>query len=133
MSKLSEIPSSHRDIVDKRAYAHIATVDANGMPQVTPVWVMAEGDLIIINSARGRKKDRNLAARPDKVALSIQDPDNPYRYLGVQGKVIEVTEEGADDVIHALSQKYNGRPYPLNPAEQRVTYKIQPTSVWAMG
>jgi PPOX class probable F420-dependent enzyme len=127
------IPASHRDILDKKSYAHIATVDAKGMPQVTPVWIMTDGDTLIINSARGRKKDRNLSDRPEQLAISIQDPDNPYRYIGMQAKVVEVTEEGADDVIHALSMKYGGKRYTLNPKEQRVTYRIEPTSVWTMG
>jgi PPOX class probable F420-dependent enzyme len=129
----AKIPKSHRDILDKKSYAHIATVDAKGMPQVTPVWVMAEGDTLIINSARGRKKDRNLQSRPEQLAISIQDPDNPYRYIGMQAKVVEITEEGANDVIHALSMKYRGSRYPLKSTEQRVTYKIVPTNVWTMG
>lgn len=130
---MTAIPESHRDILDKKAYAHIATVNAQGMPQVTPVWFTYEGDDIIINSARGRKKDRNIEERPDKIALSVQDPDNPYRYIGLQGKVVEITEVGGYDVINKLSHKYGGKDYPKNPGEVRVTYRIQPTHVWTMG
>ena len=84
------------------------------------------------NSAKGRKKDRNLRAQP-VIALSIQDPDNPYRYLGLQGKIVEITEAGGYDHINKLSHKYNGQDYPKNPGEVRVIYKIEPTRVWTMG
>ena len=84
---MTPIPESHQDILDKRAFAHVATVDAEGNPQVTPVWVSFDGEYVLINSAKGRKKDRNLRERPN-VALSIQDPENPYRYLGIQGVVV---------------------------------------------
>lgn len=129
---MAQIPESHADLLQKRAYAHLATVDADGAPQVTPVWVEYDGENLLINSARGRKKDRNMRARP-QVALSIQDPDNPYRYLGVQGEIAEITEEGAVEHIHKLSRKYGGRDYTLTPGEVRVTYKIRPKRVWTMG
>lgn len=129
---MAQIPESHADLLQKKAYAHVATVDADGTPQVTPVWVEYDGENLLINSVRGRKKDRNMRARP-QVALSIQDPDNPYRYLGVQGEVAEITEEGAADHIHKLSRKYGGRDYPLSPGEIRVIYKIRPKRVWTMG
>lgn len=127
------IPASHRDILDKRAFVHLATVDADGMPQVTPVWFEYDGEYMLINSARGRKKDRNLRARP-QVALSIQDPDDPYRYVGIQGEVVETTEEGAAAHINQLSHKYRGQDYPPLPEGQvRVIYKIALRRVWTMG
>ncbi len=129
---MARIPDSHADILRKKSFAHVATVDADGMPQVTPVWVDYDGEYILINSAKGRKKDRNMRARGD-VALSIQDPDNPYRYLGVQGKIEEITEEGAAAHIHKLSNKYHGRDYDLPANQVRVIYKIRPTRVWTMG
>ncbi|MCC6167657.1 MAG: PPOX class F420-dependent oxidoreductase [Caldilineaceae bacterium] len=129
---MARIPDSHADILRKKSFAHVATVGADGTPQVTPVWVDYDGEYILINSAKGRKKDRNMRARPD-VALSVLDPDNPYRYLGVQGKIAEITEEGGAAHIHKLSRKYGGRDYPLSPDEVRVIYKIRPTRVWTMG
>ncbi len=129
---MAQIPASHRDVFDKRAFAHVATVDADGQPQVTPVWVEYDGEHVLINSAKGRKKDRNLRARPE-VALSVQDPDNGYRYVGVQGKIVEITEAGGYDHINKLSHKYTGQDYPKNPGEVRVIYKIEPTNVWTMG
>ena len=102
------------------------------MKRVCPIWVEYDGEHVLINSAKGRKKDRNLRAQP-KIALSVQDPDNPYRYVGVQGKIVEITEAGGYDHINRLSHKYNGRDYPKNPGEVRVTYKIEPSRVWTMG
>lgn len=129
---MATIPESHRDILSKRSFAHIATVSEQGVPQVTPVWVEYDGDHVLINSAKGRKKDRNLRAQP-VIALSIQDPDNPYRYVGLQGKIVEITEAGGYDHINKLSHKYGGQDYPKNPGEVRVIYKIEPTRVWTMG
>ncbi len=129
---MTQIPESHRDILDKKSFAHVATVDADGEPQVTPVWVDYDGELVWINSAKGRKKDRNLRARP-VVAISVQDPDDPYRYLGMQGEIVEITEEGGAAHIDKLSHKYNDKDYPLPAGQTRVIYKIRPTRVWTMG
>lgn len=129
---MATIPASHRDILSKRSFAHVATVSEQGVPQVTPVWVEYDGDHVLINSAKGRKKDRNLRAQP-VIAISIQDPDNPYRYVGLQGKIVEITEAGGYEHINKLSHKYNGQDYPQNPGEVRVIYKIEPTRVWTMG
>lgn len=130
---MTVIPESHRDILEKRAFAHVATVDADGAPQVTPVWVDFDGEYVLINSQRGRKKDRNMRERAE-VGISVLDPDNPYRYLGLQGRVVGVTEEGAEAHIHRLSHKYLGHDYEnLKPGDARVIYKIQPIRVWTMG
>lgn len=129
---MATIPESHRDILSKRSFAHVATVSEQGVPQVTPVWVEYDGDHVLINSAKGRKKDRNLRTQP-VIAMSIQDPDNPYRYVGLQGKIVEITEAGGYDHINKLSHKYGGQDYPKNPGEVRVIYKIEPTRVWTMG
>ncbi len=127
------IPESHRDLFEKKALAHLATLMPNGSPQVTPLWVMLDAEgYVIVNSARGRQKDRNMRARP-QVALSIGDPDNPQRYIQVRGRVVEVTEEGANDVINQLAMKYNGRPYNFQAGQTRVTYKIRPDHVQARG
>ena len=129
---MTQIPESHAGILNKKSFAHVATTNADGSPQVTPVWVDYDGEYILINSAAGRKKDRNMRARP-QVAVSVQDPDNPYRYLGVEGVVAEVTEEGAAAHIHALSRKYTGADYDLPADQVRVIYKIRTTRVWTMG
>ena len=128
------IPASHADLFQKKALAHLATVMPDGSPQVTPVWVEYDGTHVLINSARGRQKDRNLRANP-AVALSLCDPDNPYRYLEVRGRVVEITEQGADAHIDRLAKKYLGvDSYPgRSPQEVRVTYRIQPTHATHMG
>ncbi|MFL6274664.1 MAG: PPOX class F420-dependent oxidoreductase [Blastocatellia bacterium] len=128
------IPEKFRDLFDKKAFAHVATLMPDGTPQVTPVWVDYDGQYIIINSARGRQKDKNLRRNPN-VSLSLQDPDNPYRYLEVRGPVVEITEEGADEHIDKMAKKYMGVDrYPGRaPGEVRVLYKIEPQHTTSMG
>jgi len=129
---MNDTLAKYRDILDKKAFAHLSTVGRDGAPQVTPVWVDYDGELVWINSARGRKKDRNMRSR-SSVAISVQDPDNPYSYVGLQGEIAEITEKGAVEHIHKLSHKYNGRDYPLTDDQTRVIYKIRPRRVWTMG
>jgi PPOX class probable F420-dependent enzyme len=132
---MAEIPKSFADVLEqKRAFASLATVGPDGGPQVTPVWFDYDGRHIRFNTARGRVKDRNLRSNP-AVALAIVDPDNPYRYLQVRGRIVEVTETGADAHIDALAKKYLGQDrYPhRRPGEVRVTYKVQPDRVQTMG
>jgi PPOX class probable F420-dependent enzyme len=121
------IPEKYLDLFKKPAFANLATIMPDGRPQVTPVWVDYDGKYVRVNSALGRVKDRNMRRDP-RVSLSIQDPDNPYRYLEIRGKVEEITQNGADDHINKLSQKYLGKPeYPYRrPGEVRVVYKIAP-------
>ncbi len=128
------IPEKFRDLFDKKAFAHVATLMPDGTPQVTPVWVDYDGQYVIINSARGRQKDKNLRRNPN-VSLSLQDPDNPYRYLEVRGPVVEITEEGADEHIDKMAKKYMGVDrYPGRaPGEVRVLYKIEPQHTTSMG
>ena len=119
---------------DKKAFAHLATLMPDGSPQVTPVWFDYAGGAIRVNSAKGRVKDRNMKEGA-RVALSILDPDNPYRYLQVRGSVRRVTEDGAAAHIDALAKKYIGQDkYPWsNPGEVRVTYEIEPLRVSGIG
>ena len=127
-------PDSHKDLLQKKAFANIATVNPDGSPQVTPVWFDVDGEDIRINTARGRVKDRNLR-RNSAVALAVMDPDNPYRYVQVRGRVHEVTESGADAHIDSLAKKYMGvDTYPYRrPGEVRVIFKIRPERVQTMG
>ena len=128
------IPEGFKDLFTKAAFAHLATLNKSGSPQVTPVWCDFDGTLIWVNSAKGRLKDQNMR-RDKRVALSIQDPDNAYRYLAVQGEVTAITESGADDHIDRLAKKYLGKErYPNRGAgEVRVIYKIRPLKVSTMG
>lgn len=130
----ASIPEAYKDLFQKRAFANLATLMADGRPQVSPVWCDLDGSHIRINSAKGRVKDKNMR-RNKKVALSITDPDNPYRHLDVQGEVVEITERGADEHINALAKKYLGKDqYPFRqPGEVRVMYRIRPDKVTQMG
>ena len=130
----STIPANFLDLFQKKAFANLATLMPDGSPQVTPVWVDYDGSHVIVNSARGRQKDKNMQ-RDAKVALSILDPDNPYRYLEVRGTVAEITEKGADEHIDKMAKKYMGKDkYPFrNDKEVRVIYKIAPTKTTHMG
>lgn len=128
------IPENYSDLFEKKAFANLATLNADGTPQVTPVWVDFDGSHVLVNSARGRRKDRNIE-RNRAVALSIQDPDNPYRYLEVRGHVEEITEQNADQHIDKMAKKYLGADkYPFSQAgEVRVLYKIKPEHTSTMG
>ena len=128
------IPDKYRDLFTKRAFASLATLMPDGGPQVTPVWCDLEGDLVLVNTAKARQKDKNMRRDP-RVALAIIDPDNPYRYMEIRGRVVEITENGADEHINKLSQKYLGNPvYPFRqPGEVRVTYVIETEKVSSMG
>lgn len=128
------IPENYRDLFIKQAFAHLGTVMPDGSPQVTPVWCDYDGTHIRINTAKGRIKDKNMRQNR-KVALSIMDPENPYRHLAVRGEVEEVTEQGADAHIDLLAKKYLGKErYPFRqPGEVRVIYKIRPVRVSTMG
>jgi len=124
------IPEKYLDLFQKRTYAHLATLMPDGSPQITPVWIDFDGSHLVVNTARGRQKERNLQ-RDKRVALEIQDPDNPYRYLQVRGHVAEITETGA--VAHAdrMAKKYMGvDKYPnRQPDEVRVLVKIKPDHI----
>ena len=128
------IPQQFRDLLTKKAFASLATVMADGSPQVTPVWFDYDGTHLRVNSAKGRVKDRNMR-RNARVALSIMDPENPYRHLAIRGRVEEITEAGADAHIDSLSKKYLGKDrYPnRRPGEVRVIYRIRPERVSTMG
>ena len=128
------IPDKYRDLFTKRAFASLATLMPDASPQVTPVWVDLEGDLVLVNTAKGRQKDKNMR-RDSRVALAIIDPDNPYRYLEIRGRIAEITEDGADAHIDRMAKKYLGvDKYPYRqPTETRVIFKIRAERVSTMG
>jgi len=128
------IPEKYLDLFQKKAFANLATLMPDGSPQVTPVWVDYDGSHVLVNTARGRQKDKNMQKNA-KVSMSILDPDNPYRYIEIRGTVDTVTEQGADAHIDKMAKKYMGKDtYPYrNPKEVRVIYKILPTKTTQMG
>jgi PPOX class probable F420-dependent enzyme len=132
---MAAIPEQYLDLLQqKKAFANLATMMPDGSPQVTPVWFDYTGGVIRVNSAKGRTKTRNMKVGAP-VALAIMDPDNPYRYLQIRGKVTRVTEEGARAQIDSLAKKYIDKDqYPWSrPGEVRVTFEITPDAVQTMG
>lgn len=128
------IPEKFLDLFQKKAFANLATLMPDGRPQVTPVWCDFDGTHVIVNSARGRQKDRNMKRDP-RVSLSLLDPDNPYRYLEIRGVVEEITEQGASEHIDKMAFKYlNLEKYPYRTEnEVRVLYRIKPEHTTSMG
>jgi PPOX class probable F420-dependent enzyme len=129
---MKSIPESHQDLLkdETKAFLCLATLMKDGSPQLTPIWFDTDGEYIRINSAKGRVKDKNMRARPN-VAILINDPKDPYRYIQIRGRVVEITETGADDHINRLNMKYHdGEPWKNRPGQVRVIYKIQADKVF---
>ena len=120
-------PEEFLDLLNEesKALLYLATIMADGSPQVTPVWFESDGEHILINTNEGRTKDRNMKARPN-VAMAIQDPNDSYRYLGVRGEVVGYTREGADEHINKLSLKYDNRSWIRKENQRRIIFKIKP-------
>jgi PPOX class probable F420-dependent enzyme len=132
---MAAIPDKYLDLLtQKKAFADLATVMPDGSPQVTPVWFDYTNGVVRVNTAKGRVKQRNMTEGAP-VALSIMDPDNPYRYVQVRGKVTRMTEQGASAHIDSLAKKYLGKDkYPFaQPGEVRVMYEITPAATQGMG
>jgi PPOX class probable F420-dependent enzyme len=131
----TRIPDEYLDLFTGTAFGHLATVMADGSPQATPVWVAVEErdgeQFVVVNSKQGRLKNRNMARRP-QVAVSVQDPARPYRYVSVRGVVESVSTEGAREQLEGLSQRYLGGPYPwYRPGEVRELFRVRPVRVVA--
>ncbi len=123
-----------RKLLDAPNFAHLATTMPDGSPQVTAVWVEYDGKHVLVNTAEGRQKPRNLRRDP-RVALSIVDQQNPYASATIRGRAVELTHDGADEQIDKLAKKYLGQDkYPFRqPGEQRVAIKIEPEHESLMG
>jgi PPOX class probable F420-dependent enzyme len=132
---MAELPDDVRNLFEGENFWHVATVNPDGSPQSTPMWVMLRDGKIVLNTALGRRKARNIEGDP-RVALSLTDPDNVYKSIQVQGKVVDtITGDQAEADIDSLSEKYTGQtPYPWrSPGESRVTYLVEPTKVMVVG
>lgn len=118
-----QLSDAQKAMIDAKNFAHVATVFPSGAVQVNPVWVDRDGDRVLINSAEGRAKVVNLRANP-QITLEISNHENPYEYLELRGTVVELTNEGADAHIDALTKKYMDLDeYPLR-KEGEVRVKI---------
>jgi PPOX class probable F420-dependent enzyme len=120
-------PAEFDDLLygNKKPLLYLATLMADGSPQVTPVWFDTDGDDILINTNEGRVKDRNMKAR-SRVSMVIQDPEEQERYLGIRGEVVGFTREGADEHINKLSLKYKNKPWTYREGQRRIIYRIKP-------
>jgi PPOX class probable F420-dependent enzyme len=121
-----KLSAKARELLARPVLATLATVAGDGSPQVTPLWIEVDGDDLLVNTARGRAKARNVE-RDHRVALSVIDPDDPYNVVVVKGTVVDVTTEGADAHIDRLAKKYLGvDEYPMRqPGEVRLTVRIR--------
>ena len=128
------ISPGFRKLLQEPAYCQLATLMPDGSPQNTQVWVDTDGEHILVNTAQGRQKERNVQRDP-RVALNVVDPTNAWRVGMVRGRVVEVTTEGADELIDQLAKKYlNEETYPFRrPEEVRVTLKILPDKINEIG
>lgn len=131
---MSALPDKVKTMLQKPVFVHFATLTKDGSPHVAPVWVDVDGDTILINSAVGRFKDKNVRADA-RVALSCTDPTNSYQAIMIRGRVKEITTEGAEEHIDKMAKKYMGKDvYPNHSAaEPRVIYKIEADKISTMG
>ncbi len=127
---MAAIPDEAKHLLEGQHFAHLATLNPDGSPQVSAVWIGIDGDLVTFNTAEGRVKTNNVRRDP-RVAISIHNQENPYENLIIQGRVAEMTHDGADADIDALAKRYMGLDeYPLRqPGEERVLVKIEPERV----
>jgi len=127
---MKKIPQEFKDLLEDetKAFAFLATTMKDGSPQVTPVWFNTDGDYVLVNTARGRVKEINMSDRP-QVALVIPEPGNPYRYIQIRGRAIEITEKGANEHFDKVAIAYIGKPFDYPPDQIRVIVKISPESI----
>jgi PPOX class probable F420-dependent enzyme len=132
--KTTVIPEKFLDLLDSKALADVATIGPNGEPQVNPVWFGWDGQYLYFSQTTGRQKYRNVQ-RDARVALSIVDPENPYRYLEIRGKVVRIDPDPEKAFIDEMAQKYLGvEKYPWNqPGDERVVIVVEPQHTTSMG
>jgi PPOX class probable F420-dependent enzyme len=128
------VPETYADLLETKALAHVATIGPKGEPQVNPVWFDFDGTHIRFSQTTGRQKYRNLGREP-RVALSIVDPANPYRYLEVRGTVAEIVDDEGNAFINSMAKKYIDQDvYPWHqPGDHRVVVKVLPEHTSQMG
>jgi PPOX class probable F420-dependent enzyme len=125
-----QIPEPLKAVLDSKAFAHLTTLDRDGTPQASAMWVMRDGDHIVFNTARGRRKDRNMQHDP-RVAVSISPLDDPYVNWSIQGRVVEMRETDGLEVIDELARMYTDADHYewLTPGMVRVTVIVEPTRI----
>lgn len=133
-AEVVKIPDAYRDLLDKKGFAHVATIGPDGAPQSNPVWYDFDGENLLFSQTKTRQKYHNVRREP-RVALSITDPADPYRYLEIRGRVVEVVEDEGKRFINSLAQKYmDEEEYPYHqPTDERVIVKVAPERTTSMG
>ena len=128
------IPETHRDILAKAGFAHIATIGPSGEPHSSPVWYDWDGRHFLFSQTKTRQKYRNLQ-RDSRIAVSITDPDNAYRYLEIRGTVDGIEDDEGNAFINAMAKKYMGQDvYPWHqPDDERIVIKVKPAHTTSMG
>ncbi len=128
------IPSNLKHLLDSTALAHVATIGPNGEPQSSPVWFGWDGENVLFSQTKTRQKFRNLKRDP-RIALSIVDPANPYRYLEIRGVVVDIREDPNLDFINSMSKKYGGQDKYAGhrPGDERVVIVVKPEHTTQMG
>ena len=122
------LPDEAKALLDAKTYVVLATVNRDGSPQSSVIWIKRDGDQPVFSSIRGRRKTRNLERDP-RVSITAFDPADPYRYVEIRGTVT-MTDEGGRELIDELSMKYNARSYPVEPeGTVRVVFRVTPTHV----
>jgi len=131
---MSTIPADYSDLLDKRTFWHIATTGPDGELQSSPVWGGWDGEHFVFSLTTSRQKYRNLQANPS-IAVSGTDPDNPYRYLEIRGRVIRVDDDSSNTFIDSMAKKYmDADAYPFHqPGDERVVMVVEPTHTTQMG
>lgn len=104
------IPAEFHDLLESRAFAFVSTLGKFGEPQVNPIWFLWDGSHIRFGVLEGRQKYRNLV-RDNRIAIALANPANPYRYLEVRGRVVDIEADEDDAVFNAISMKYTGAPF----------------------
>ncbi|MEU6265758.1 PPOX class F420-dependent oxidoreductase [Saccharopolyspora shandongensis] len=124
---MSAIPQDREEILNKRAFGHVATIGPHGEPQSSPVWIDWDGRYLKFSQTKTRQKYRNLNREP-RIAISVHDPDEPYRYVEVRGKVAKIEDDRDRAFINKMAKKYldeDEYPWP-QPGEERVVVYVEP-------
>ena len=130
----ASIPESHEDLLRSTALVHVATLGPNDEPQNNPVWFDWDGEYVKFSQTKTRQKYRNIKREP-RLALSIVDPDDPYRYLEIRGVVDRVEEDPDLTFINSMSKKYLGIDEYQNhrPGDERIVIFVRPEHTTKMG
>jgi PPOX class probable F420-dependent enzyme len=124
----STLQPRDRELISARNFCHVAVPADDGTIQTVVVWVDLDGDRIVLNSAEGRSWPANLRSA-GRATLTVMNLDDPQEFVSIVARLVEDTNDGADDVINALAHKYEGRDYDFQPGQQRVTFRLEPERV----